>query len=183
VASCPLLSSRSCFLEPTCLTCTFLPQAQGIRSHTPQSTESGAQRRFAAVFIDEWFFIGSTRGLGTAEAAGHSPLPVAHRAHWQGLAVFGPAPAPRDLARIARLLLTQGRHDHQAVLPAASVTDSSTRRQTGRDGHGYGAQCWQGPFEVGAGSGVGWTGGWANGGQRVCAVPSFDLVMVVTAGR
>jgi CubicO group peptidase (beta-lactamase class C family) len=119
VASCPLLSSRSCFLEPTCLTCTFLPQAQGIRSHTPQS----------------------------------------------------------------RLLLTQGRHDHQAVLPAASVTDSSTRRQTGRDGHGYGAQCWQGPFEVGAGSGVGWTGGWANGGQRVCAVPSFDLVMVVTAGR
>lgn len=91
--------------------------------------------------------------------------------------------APRDLARVARLLLTQGRHDGRPLLPAAWVVESTTRRQTGWDGFGYGAQWWQGPFEQGLGRGVGWTAGWGNGGQRVFAVPALDLVMVITAGR
>lgn len=91
--------------------------------------------------------------------------------------------APRDLARVARLLLTQGRHVGRALLPAAWVAESTTRRQTGWDGYGYGAQWWQGPFERGVGRGVGWTAGWGNGGQRVFAMPSLDLVMVITAAR
>jgi CubicO group peptidase (beta-lactamase class C family) len=91
--------------------------------------------------------------------------------------------APRDLARIARLLLTEGRHGDRQLLPAAWVVESSTRRHTGWDGYGYGVQWWQGPFELGPGRGVGWTAGWGNGGQRVYAVPAVDLVMVVTAGR
>jgi len=91
--------------------------------------------------------------------------------------------APRDLARIARLLLTQGRHGNQQLVPASWVVESSTRRHTGWDGFGYGAQWWQGPFELGIGRGVGWTAGWGNGGQRVYAVPALDVVVVVTAGR
>lgn len=95
--------------------------------------------------------------------------------------------APRDLARVARLLLTQGRHEGRPILPAAWVVESRSRRQTGWDGFGYGAQWWQGPFELGVGRGVGrgvgWTAGWGNGGQRVLDVPALDVVMVITAGR
>lgn len=101
----------------------------------------------------------------------------------KALSYSGLRMAPRDLARIARLLLTQGRHDNQQLIPASWVVESSTRRHTGWDGFGYGAQWWQGPFELGIGRGVGWTAGWGNGGQRVYAVPALDVVIVVTAGR
>lgn len=91
--------------------------------------------------------------------------------------------APRDLATIGRLLLTQGRHGGQQVLPPAWVAECTTRRHTGWDGFGYGAQWWQGPFVDGRGSGVPWTAGWGNGGQRVFVLPTLDAVVVVTAGR
>lgn len=91
--------------------------------------------------------------------------------------------SPRDLATVGRLLLTQGRHGTQQVLPPSWVLESSRPRQKGWDGFGYGAQWWQGPFAQGVGSGVPWTAGWGNGGQRLFVVPSLDVVVVVTAGR
>lgn len=91
--------------------------------------------------------------------------------------------APRDLAAVGRLLLTQGRHGALQVLPTEWVRESTSRRHLATDGFGYGAQWWQGPFELGRGSGVPWTSGWGNGGQRVFVLPTLDVVMVITAGR
>lgn len=101
----------------------------------------------------------------------------------KALAYSGLRMAPRDLAAIGRLLLTQGRHGTQQVLPADWVGESTSRRHLAWDGFGYAAQWWQGPFELGRGSGVPWTSGWGNGGQRVFVLPTLDVVMVVTAGR
>ena len=101
----------------------------------------------------------------------------------KALSFSGLRMTPRDLATIGRLLLTHGRHGAQQVLPADWVRESTSRRHMAWDGFGYGAQWWQGPFEQGPGSGVPWTSGWGNGGQRLFVLPTLDAVIVVTAGR
>lgn len=126
--------------------------------------------------------------LQFAQGALFTPMGIAQaawRAGWRdkALAFSGLRLAPRDMARLGRLMLDGGRWQGQALVPADWVAASMQPRVAAVDGYGYSRQWWQGPFVRGAGRGVPWTGAFGNGGQRLFAVPSLDLVVAITAGR
>ncbi len=123
-----------------------------------------------------------------AQAALLHPLgipPVTWRADRSGrtLAFSGLRLRPRELARIGRLLLDAGRWQGSAVVPADWIAATLATRVPAVDGLTYGRQWWQGRYSRGPGAGVDFIAGMGNGGQRLFAVPSLDLVVVVTAGR
>jgi len=123
-----------------------------------------------------------------AQAVLFDPLGIAD-ADWRAdresrtLAFSGLRLRPRELARIGRLLLDGGRWQGRPVVPAAWIADTLATRVPASDGLTYGRQWWQGRFASGPGAGVGFVAGLGNGGQRLCAVPSLDLVVVINAGR
>ena len=123
-----------------------------------------------------------------AQAVLFDPLgiaPVTWRADRNGrtLAFSGLRLRPRELARIGRLLLDGGQWQGRPVVPAAWIADTLATRVPAVDGLTFGRQWWQGRYRSGQGTGVDAIVGMGNGGQRLFAVPSLDLVVVVTAGR
>jgi CubicO group peptidase (beta-lactamase class C family) len=111
--------------------------------------------------------------------------PVTWRADRNGrpLAFSGLRLRPRELARIGRLLLDGGQWLGRPVVPAGWIADTLATRVPAVDGLTFGRQWWQGRYTRGPGAGVDFIAGMGNGGQRLFAVPSLDLVVVVTAGR
>ena len=111
--------------------------------------------------------------------------PVTWRADRAGrtLAFSGLRLRPRELARIGRMLLDGGQWLGRAVVPADWIAGTLATRVPATDGLTFGRQWWQGRFARGPGAGVDFIAGMGNGGQRLFAVPSLDLVVVITAGR
>jgi NAD(P)-dependent dehydrogenase (short-subunit alcohol dehydrogenase family) len=68
------------------------------------------------------------------------------------------------------------------VVPADWIAATLATRVPASDGMTYGRQWWQGRFRQGPGAGVDFIAGIGNGGQRLCAVPALDLVVVINAG-
>ena len=89
---------------------------------------------------------------------------------------------PRDLAKVGRLLLDQGRWQGRQVVPAAWIEESLRDRVAAGNALRYGYQWWRGEIKNKAGS-FAWIAGMGNGGQRLFVVPSLDLVVVITAGQ
>jgi CubicO group peptidase (beta-lactamase class C family) len=91
--------------------------------------------------------------------------------------------APRDLARIGRLVLSGGRWDGQQVVPAEWLEAMLCRRLPVDERLGYGYQWYLGGSRVGpAGAAVRWVGAMGNGGQRLYVAQDLDLVVAMTAG-
>lgn len=87
---------------------------------------------------------------------------------------------PRDLARIGRLLLDNGRVLEREVVPAAWIAQSFAPHVATGDGMAFGYHWW---VNNGGGIRERWTAAFGNGGQRLYMVPALDLVVVMTAGR
>ncbi|WP_418275130.1 serine hydrolase domain-containing protein [Isoptericola jiangsuensis] len=86
--------------------------------------------------------------------------------------------APRDLARIGRLVQDGGARDGVQVVPSAWVDRMLTGRTATTWGSGYGYQWYLG------GTGPDrWVGGIGNGDQRLHVLPGHDLVVVQTTGN
>ena len=123
-----------------------------------------------------------------ARAELFAPLDIADfhwRTGWRGksLAYSGLRLAPRELARLGRLLLAGGRWQGREIVPAGWVAESMRPRVAASGGLFYSRLWWQGRFVQGPAAGIAWTAGFGNGGQRVFAAPALDLVVAVTAGR
>ncbi|HEX4712958.1 hypothetical protein [Phenylobacterium sp.] len=92
---------------------------------------------------------------------------------------------PRDMAKVGRMMLQDGRWEGRAVIPAAWVKTSiqpHARVQpdpkcSGQYGYFWWLQagCALSPPQP-------WASAIGNGGQRIAVVPALDLVIVVTAG-
>jgi CubicO group peptidase (beta-lactamase class C family) len=89
---------------------------------------------------------------------------------------------PRDLAKIGRLVLNQGRWQGKQIVPEAWIKASlEPRFATGVSTFRYGYQWWEGSVAW-QGKTLAWNAGFGNGGQRLFLVPDLDLVVVTTAG-
>ncbi len=99
------------------------------------------------------------------------------------LAFSGLRLRPQELARIGRLLLDSGQWQGRQVVPADWIAATLATQVPAVDGLRYGRQWWQGRFARGPGAGVDFIAAMGNGGQRLFAVPTLDLVVVITAGR
>ena len=106
---------------------------------------------------------------------------------WKGrtLAFSGLRLRPRDLLKLGRLMLTGGRWQGRAIVPADWVAASQRAQLPAQDGWHYGYQWWVAAAgrpdqQLGALAGLAGVG---NGGQRLIMVPSRDLVVAITAGR
>jgi CubicO group peptidase (beta-lactamase class C family) len=104
------------------------------------------------------------------------PLPGGEAAAGWGLRL-----RPRDMAKIAQLVLNKGAWDGRQIVSAAWIAESTKPRQVGWGGHGYGYQWWGGQSPA-DGKGAAWIAGWGLGGQRIFIVPDHDLVVAITAG-
>ena len=125
-----------------------------------------------------------------AQAKLFRPLGIA-KVEWQRDAKGTPYAAsglrmrPRDMAKVGRMMLQDGRWEGRPVVPAAWVrTSIQPHAQVQPDpkcGGQYGyfwwlqAGCELSPPER-------WASAIGNGGQRIAVVPALDLVIVVTAG-
>lgn len=99
---------------------------------------------------------------------------------------------PRDLARLGRLVLGQGRWQGREVVPSAWLAESLQPRVDVPPlgpvltGLRYGRFWWHGqmpdPRPAHRDSPLSWTAGFGNGGQRLYLVPALDLVVAVSAG-
>lgn len=108
------------------------------------------------------------------------------------LAFTGLRLRPRDLARLGRLVLGQGRWQGREVVPAAWLAESLQPRVDVPPlgpvltGLRYGRFWWHGqipdPRPAHRDSPLSWTAGFGNGGQRLYLVPALDLVVSVSAG-
>jgi CubicO group peptidase (beta-lactamase class C family) len=92
---------------------------------------------------------------------------------------------PRDIAKLGRLMLQDGKWGEQQIVPAAWVRSATSHHaQVEPDpacGIGYGYRWWLGPG-CETQPPTPWFAGIGNGGQRLWVVPSWDLVVVSTAG-
>ena len=89
---------------------------------------------------------------------------------------------PRDLARLGRLLLEQGRWNGQQIVPADYLKASTTGLLAAEQGLQYG-YLWRVGQSMAGGNPVQWAAGMGNGGQRLFVVPALNATIVITAGR
>jgi CubicO group peptidase (beta-lactamase class C family) len=109
--------------------------------------------------------------------------------HGQELAFTGLRMRPRDLLKIGRMMLDEGRWQDQQVVSAAWVAASLRPKiATGykippkaKDDLKYGYQWWGGTVNW-HGKLLAWSAGFGNGGQRLFMVPALDLAIATTAG-
>jgi CubicO group peptidase (beta-lactamase class C family) len=88
----------------------------------------------------------------------------------------------RDLAKIGQLVLNGGNWNGRQIVSQRWVKESTAAHIGPADRlYFYGYQWWLGRSLV-DGREVAWVCAIGNGGQRIFAVPAFDLVAVVTAG-
>ena len=87
---------------------------------------------------------------------------------------------PRDLAKIGQLVLARGVWNGRRLVSAAYI-DEATKPHAAAPYFFYGYQ-WLLHRSLVGGRVVEWIAGYGLGGQRLFIVPSFDLVVVVTAG-
>lgn len=105
-----------------------------------------------------------------------------HDVHGRPMAFNGLRMRPRDLLKIGRLVLDDGRWQGKQIVPVSWVRQSMTTvlRSDVRD-YRYGYQWWGGVAQW-HGRGVEWHAGFGNGGQRLYIVPALDMAIVTTAG-
>jgi CubicO group peptidase (beta-lactamase class C family) len=102
--------------------------------------------------------------------------------HGRPMAFTGLRMRPRDLAKLGRLVLDQGRWRGRQIVPADWLVASlQPRIDTGISGFQYGYLWWQGPLDW-HGRKLHWVAAFGNGGQRLFLVPELDLTVVTTAG-
>lgn len=92
---------------------------------------------------------------------------------------------PRDMAKLGALIIQRGRWQGRQVVPEAWI-EAATRAHADTTGAGecgvqYGYYFFVGTRCEGA-SRLGWVAALGNGGQRILALPSEQLVIVLTAG-
>jgi hypothetical protein len=97
------------------------------------------------------------------------------------IAAYGLRMRPRDLAKIGRLVLAHGAWAGRQIFPAAWIEQSLTPQINGVGLSFYGFQWWLGRSLVERRE-IDWAAGVGLGGQRLYAVPTEDLAVVVTAG-
>lgn len=131
-----------------------------LEQRTGRSLEEyAAQQLFEPLGIRHWEWVGDLRGRTRA---------------YTGLRL-----RPRDLARIGRLMLDEGRWQDRQVVPQAWV-----RRLLApcAAGEAFGHHWWSGTVWV-RGKEVAWHGARGNGGQRLFIIPGLDLAVAMTAGE
>lgn len=131
-----------------------------LEERTGMSLQEYARRKlFEPLGVRDWAWVGDLRGRTRA---------------YSGLRL-----RPRDMARIGRLLLEDGRWQGRQLVPADWVRAALAPCTPGGE---YGYQWWSGSVWV-DGRQVGWQGALGNGGQRLFLVPELDLVVAMTAGE
>jgi CubicO group peptidase (beta-lactamase class C family) len=88
---------------------------------------------------------------------------------------------PRDLAKVGQLFLNEGSWNGKRVVSTTWLQESIEPRFTVRNGKRYGYQWWLGR-SVMKDRIIDWTAGFGLGGQRLFILPTYDAVVVVTAG-
>jgi CubicO group peptidase (beta-lactamase class C family) len=83
---------------------------------------------------------------------------------------------PRDMAKIGELVLEKGMWHGRRIVSEAWIKES-TQAQT----HHYGYHWWAGEMDVGERH-IAWVAALGLGGQRIFIVPTYKLVVVITAG-
>ncbi len=86
----------------------------------------------------------------------------------------------RDLARIGQMLLDRGSWNGRRIVPSSWITTSMKPRADVEATLRYGYQWWLGQL---ASNGRPWYAAFGNGGQRLFAVPSLKMVVVIFAGN
>jgi CubicO group peptidase (beta-lactamase class C family) len=125
-----------------------------------------------------------------AQAKLFGPLGIA-KVEWQRDAKGTPYAAsglrmrPRDMAKVGRMVLHDGRWEGRPVIPAAwvrtSIQPHARVQPDPKCGGQYGYFWWlQGGCALSPPQA--WASAIGNGGQRIAVVPALDLVIVVTAG-
>ncbi len=86
---------------------------------------------------------------------------------------------PRDMAKIGRLVLDEGRWEGQQIVSQAWIKKSTRRRHEVPNGPGYGFQWWCGLLQHG---GKTYPAIFASGhgGQKIIVLPTLDAVVVFT---
>lgn len=88
---------------------------------------------------------------------------------------------PRDMAKIGRLVLADGRWNDRQIVSKAWIETSTAAKLKATDDQLYGYLWWLGRSRLN-GREVHWVGALGRGGQSIRIVPELDLVVVVTAG-
>ncbi len=102
--------------------------------------------------------------------------------HGRPMAFNGLRLRPRDLLKLGRLFLDDGRWNGRQLVPAAWVRDArAPGLPTNIDGVRYRAQWWTGTAQW-KGRKVVWHAAFGNGGQRLFVVPDLNLAIVTAAG-
>lgn len=131
-----------------------------LEERTGLSLEEYARRKlFEPLGVRDWAWVADLRGRTRA---------------YTGLRL-----RPRDMARIGRLLLEDGRWQGRPLVPASWASAALAPCAPGGD---YGYHWWSGSVWV-DGQEVDWQGALGNGGQRLFLVPALDLVVAATAGE
>ena len=86
---------------------------------------------------------------------------------------------PRDMAKIGELVLRKGIWNGHRVVSERWIEQST--RVASDDGPLYGYQWWIGNASVGKRA-ISWIAGIGLGGQRIYIAPTYDVVVVITAG-
>jgi CubicO group peptidase (beta-lactamase class C family) len=99
----------------------------------------------------------------------------------QPVAAYGLRLRPRDLAKLGQLFLNEGSWNGKRVVSTTWLQESIEPRFTGSYGNRYGYQWWLGRSLV-KGQTIEWIAGLGLGGQCLFILPTYDAVVVVTAG-
>ena len=134
-----------------------------ITNGTGESLDAFAQARlFAPMGIRNWEWV--------------------HDVHGRPMAFNGLRLRPRDLLKLGRLVLDDGRWHGRQLVPADWVRDArAPGLPTDIEGVRYRGQWWTGTARW-KGRAVAWQAAFGNGGQRLFVVPDLDLAIVTTAG-